>query len=232
MIKRLSMLGWMWGALYCAVASVVLQFGCANEKSSNATDLNAPRPEDERFAEGAGRPATAKTQYAYARILSSRRQDQACDALLTRLVAENPKFMAAYVLQAEVRMRMRLVDAAIATLRSALVISPNDDVLLNNLGVCYLMKPDCPSALRCFVKAAAQQPSNSRYRANMALALGLLGRQDEAASLYKLVVSVDDAEYNLALLNSARGAFFGFADPPRRMSSPTSQPADETNKPS
>lgn len=140
--------------------------------------------------------------------------------------------MPAYLLQAEVRMRMRRVDAAIAALRSALVIAPRDDILLNNLGVCYLTKPDCASAFQCFMGAAALQPSNSRYRANMALALGLMGREDESASLYKLVVSVDDAEYNLALLNSARGGYFGFAEPPRRSPSTTSRPAVEVDKPS
>lgn len=199
---------------------------------ANQSELNPPRPEDEEFAEGAGRPASAKTRYAYARILSAQRQDPACDALLSRLIAENPQFMAAYLLQAEVRMRMRRVDAAISTLRSALAISPRDDILLNNLGVCYLMKPDCPGAFQCFAGAAALRPSNARYRANMALALGLLGREDESASLYKMVLSGDDAEYNLALLNSARGAFFGFADPPLRTSPVTSQPAVDSEKPS
>ncbi len=183
------------------------------------------RPEDKEFAEGAGRPATVKTQYAYARILASQRQDAASDALLTKMIAEHPRFMAAYLLQAEVRMRMRRVDAAIATLRSALAIAPRDDIILNNLGVCFLMKPDCPSALQCFADAAALQPSNARYRANMALALGLLDREDESASLYKMVVSLEDAEHNVAVLNSARDAFFGISAPQPRPTPQTSQPA-------
>jgi Flp pilus assembly protein TadD len=207
--------------------------GCAQNSSlKTRADANPPRPEDEKFAEGAGRPATANTRYAYARILSARRQDAACDALLSRLIAEQPKFMPAYLLQAEVRMRMRHVDAAIATLRSALVVSPRDDIMMNNLGVCYLMKPDCPSALQCFASAATIQPSNARYRANMALALNLLGREDESASLYKMVVEQADVDNNLALLDSARDAYFGIGEPPRPITPQASQPAPEGDKPS
>ena len=219
-------------AFCCAALCLLLAAGCARDKSGALrTDPNPPRPEDEQFAEGAGRPATVKTQFAYARILSSRRQDSACDALLSKLIVENPRFMPAYLLQAEVRMRMRRVDAAIETLRSALTVSPRDDILLNDLGVCYLMKPDCSSAFQCFVGAAALRPSNARYRANMALALGLMGREDESASLYKMVVSGDAAHSNLNLLNTARGGYFGFSDPPQPSNVPIDQSAVEVGKP-
>jgi tetratricopeptide (TPR) repeat protein len=204
---------------------VALQAGCGKGKVFESRTKEAPLPkEDKEFAEGAGRPPTTKTQYAYARVLASQRQDGACDALLTKLISEHPRFVPAYLLQAEVRVRMRRTDDAILILRSALIMAPHDPILLNNLGMCYLMKSDCPGAFNCFVDAASIQPSNTRYRANMALSLGLLGREEESESLYKMVIPIQDAEHNVAVLNTARGAFLGEPEPQRRAAPQTTQP--------
>src|SRR5262245_35854620 len=162
---------------------ILLPAGCSgkDKKFDSKSDKTPITKEDKEFDQGAGRPPTPKTQYAYARVLASQRHDAACDALLIKIIAENPRFLAAYLLQAEVRIRMRRTDDAIVTLRSALVIAPHDPILLNNLGMCYLMKSDCPGAFNCFVDAASVQPSNTRFRANLVLSLGLLGREEESA---------------------------------------------------
>jgi hypothetical protein len=45
---------------------------------------------------------------------------------------------------------------------------------------------------------------DARYRGNMALALGMLGRYEESLSLYQQVVSPSDAHFNLAVICDAR----------------------------
>jgi len=182
------------------------------------------RPREKKIPEISDRPATAKTMYAYARVLYSQQQDVGCDVLLSKLIKDHPPFRPAYLLQAEVRMRLRHVDDAILTLRAGLRLTPRDDVLMNNLGICFLMKSDCGSALWHFTKAAAMAPNNARYRSNMALALGLLGRGEESRSLYAMVLSPEDSEHNQSVLEYARGNYFGAAAAPPTPA-PTTAPA-------
>jgi tetratricopeptide (TPR) repeat protein len=202
------------GATALAVAGA--SAGCG--KLSWTPKEQQPKLEEPRAAAkdrdpiSSNRPATPKTKYAYARVLAAEGKEAACDALLTMVIAENPRFTAAHLLLAEVRMRSRRIDDAISALVMGLEVSPRDDVLWNNLGICFMMKSDCENALIDFTTAAALQPGNARYRSNMALALGLMGRQEESLSLYTMVLPATDAEHNLSILASARGAFFGPGD--------------------
>ena len=43
------------------------------------------------------------------------------------------------------------------------------------------------------------------YRGNVAMAVGMQGRYDEALTLYKQVLTPADAHYNLGVLCEARG---------------------------
>ena len=78
-------------------------------------------------------------------------------------------------------------------------------MLLNNLGMCELERGAPERAVEQFASAVAASPGDARYRANMALALGLAGRMDEALALYLQVVSEADAHDNLAVVAEARG---------------------------
>jgi tetratricopeptide (TPR) repeat protein len=206
----------MWSVVAALVAGCAEGSGWGAKSGSSIAKQQQKQQEerDKDFSEGANRPATPQTKYAYARVLAARGQYGPCDALLTSVLKEVPNFRGAYLLQAEARMRLRRVDDAISTLRFAMRVFPKDHVLLNNLGICYLMKSDCLSALDTFTLAASLQPDNARYRSNMALALGLLGRKEESVSLYRLTVSGDDAQHNVEVLDAARGAYFGM-EPPR-----------------
>jgi tetratricopeptide (TPR) repeat protein len=67
-----------------------------------------------------------------------------------------------------------------------------------------------------FMRAAEAAPENARYRANMATALGLLGRYEEALALFEQVVPPADAHRNLAVLCEARNDMSRAAEARRR----------------
>jgi Tfp pilus assembly protein PilF len=210
------------------LSAVLLQGGCGNNEwfAKNTTKSwekeKPPAEKDNHILTAQERPATAKTMYAYSRVLAAQRKDAACDSLLTKVIELSPRQKEAYLLQAEVRVRMRHGSEAIQSLRTALRYFPHDPVILNNLGMCLLMKSECSAALACFTEAAAVEPSNARYRANMATSLGLLGRDEESSSLYKMVVSDEDTVHNVAVLNSARTERLGH---PVKTNAPSPAPA-------
>jgi Flp pilus assembly protein TadD len=139
-----------------------------------------------------------------AEVLANQGKDANAEAVLRRLLKENPKFVPAYNSLAELKMRQRRIDQAIQTLRAGLSISPNDPVLINNLGMCWMLRQDYHKALDEFTNAAGLKPENARYRANMAVALAFLGRDEEALSLYKQILPEDEAKYNLSVMQRTR----------------------------
>jgi len=52
--------------------------------------------------------------------------------------------------------------------------------------------------------AAGTRPEYTKYRANMAVALGLIGREEESLALFSQVTSEDKANQNVAVLREAR----------------------------
>jgi hypothetical protein len=211
---RSSWLRWRLFSLVSVVAfvGVGVSGGCQQPGAKPAEQVpkaDQPRATGKDSAQVFNRPATPKTKYAYARILAAQGQESPCEAVLTRLIAEEPRFTPAYLLLAEVRMRSRRIEDAMSALFAGLRVSPQDDVLWNDLGICFMMKSDCESALSSFTKAAALQPSNARYRSNMGCALGLMGRREESFSLYAMVLPPTDAQHNVSVLTSARGTYLG-----------------------
>jgi tetratricopeptide (TPR) repeat protein len=169
------------------------------------TDSTAAAAQAESdFDKATDRAPSAKTLYAMARLYASQGKDEEAETLLRRVVTENPKFVAAYCDLAESQLRRRRVDDAVATLKSGLKVAPRDAVLLNDVGMCYLLKRDYDAALQSFVAAAAVRPDDARYRSNAAMALGMMGRYTEAASLYRQVLSPADVHYNLGVICQAR----------------------------
>jgi tetratricopeptide (TPR) repeat protein len=183
--------------------------GCGPTKQ-NATWQTSPQQAqtstqaDDEFEKGKDRPPTAQTLHALARLCATDGQDGRCEQVLRQILTKYPTFMPAYVDLAELQVRQRRLDDAIGTLDAASKISAHDPVVLNDQGMCWLIKGEYDKAFEYFSKASALQPNNARYRGNMALALGMLGRYDEAFSLYEQVLSPADAHANLAVLCDAR----------------------------
>jgi serine/threonine-protein kinase len=138
-----------------------------------------------------------------AQILAAQGKDAECEFVLRRCVQEHPRFTPAYNSLAELQMRQGRVHEAVDALSAALKIRPRDPVLLNNLGMCLLLRKEYEGALRQFTEAAGLVPENEKYRANMATALGLLGRQEESLALLQQVLPREKAEYNAEVLRKA-----------------------------
>ncbi len=159
---------------------------------------------DRLFQEGESRPPTAATLYAMARIVKGQGKESVYRFILERIINEYPHFVPAYCDLAELSARQSRFDAAIETLSAGLRVSPDDPVLINDIGICWLLKKNYERSLAYSTQAAALGPGDVSYRANMAVALGMLGRYEECLSLYKQVVPEWDAHYNLAVLCEAR----------------------------
>src|ERR1051325_2035498 len=67
-----------------------------------------------------------------------------------------------------------------------------------------MVKGHYQQALAFFGRAASLGSDDARHRANMAAALGMLGRYDESLAEYEKVVEPAAAHYNVAVLAKAR----------------------------
>jgi Flp pilus assembly protein TadD len=200
-LRRPAMFIWFF------VAGFVCVFcfgGCSQPTNSGTnTDWNTDKSELD-FQTQANKPPTTRTLSAMAEILAAQGRDSDCEYVLKRIIQDDPKFLPAYNSLAELQMRQGQTNAAIETLRHALDIDPDDTVLLNNLGMCWIVRHDYQSALKMFTKAAGIMPENVKYRANMAVALGLMGRDEECLALFKQILPEDQANHNLTILREAR----------------------------
>jgi len=194
--------------LFCIVGFVYMlcMSGCSETTTSGTnTDWVMDRSELNFQTQG-NSPPTAKTLCAMAEILAAQGRDSECEYVLKKIIQDNPKFLPAYNSLAELQMRRGQTNAAIETLQHALNINPGDAVLLNNLGMCWIVRRDYEDALKMFTRAAGIMPENAKYRANMAVALGLMGRDDESLSLFRQVLPEDQANHNLNVLREARSS--------------------------
>jgi len=179
--------------------------GCSESAGSGQNTDWAMDKSDLEFQSQANNPPTAKTLYTMADILATQGRDSECEYVLKKIIQDNPKFLPAYNSLAELQMRQGKTNVAIETLQHALNINPDDPVLLNNLGMCWIVRRDYETALKMFTKAAGIMPENAKYRSNMAVALGLMGRDKESLSLFKQILPDDQANHNLSILRDAEG---------------------------
>ena len=137
-------------------------------------------------------------------ILANQGKDSDCEFVLKRLIQQYPQYLPAYNSLAELQMRQRRTNEAIETISTGLRINPQDPVLLNNLGMCWVVRRNYKKALEMFTEAAGIMPENIRYRANMAVALGLMGRYEESLSLFKQILPAEQANHNLRVIQKVR----------------------------
>jgi Flp pilus assembly protein TadD len=107
--------------------------------------------------------------------------------------------------------------------QSALRIQPGDPIILSNLGLSYLLSNRLGDAERSLREAAAHPQADGRIRANLALALNLQGKHQEADALTRGEVSPEDQAANRAFVrgmvaqnNSWRQLQAQSGTPPRR----------------
>src|SRR5204862_6779098 len=87
---------------------------------------------------------------------------------------------------------------------NGLKISGKEPILHNDIGMCLVMKKNFAGALDRFTMAAAIAPHDARFRSNMAMAVGMLGRYEESLALYLQVLAPADAHFNLGVVCEAR----------------------------
>jgi len=177
----------MLAAVLCALAA------CA---ASPSEEDFAP----DSFDTAVDRGPTVATLHAMARVMAAQGRDAECEIVLEKLIEEHPDFLPAYNELAELHMRNGSLMSAQAALELGLQRASEDAVLLNNMGMCFLLQQKYEAALEHFTRATAADPSDARSRANMATALGLLGRTDESLALFYQVLPPEDAHYNVAVL--------------------------------
>ncbi len=201
---RLRASGVLAGLCVGMVFSAFCLSGCAESTTAVPAGGWAQSSSDSQFQTQGDRPATTKTLWAMADILASQGKDSECEYVLKRIIQNDSKFLPAYNSLAELQMRQGQTNAATSTLQDALRVGPEDPVLLNNLGMCWLVRRDYENALKAFDKAAGIAPENAKYRANMAVALGLMGREEESLELFRQILPEGQAARNMEVLRQAR----------------------------
>jgi tetratricopeptide (TPR) repeat protein len=194
----------MAGMLSLAALLLATGSGCSHPAARpDASRVNSP--DDDYFAAGAGKAPTLKTRYAMARLLAAQGKDDQCIFILEQLLRERPQCLPAYSDLAELYMRHRRLDDAVNMLETGLRMAKQQDpVLVNNLGMCRMIRGDYEDALSAFIKADTLAPGDARFKANRAAALGMLGRYDEALEQYMQVLAPADAHFNLGVICEAR----------------------------
>jgi len=179
--------------------------GACSESVCSGPDMDsAPNNSEKEFHRQANCPYTSKALFAMADILATQGRDSECEFILRRIIQEYPKYLPAYNSLAELQMRQGRTETAIEIIHDAFRINSEDPLLLNNLGVCWIVRGDYDKALEMFAGAAGIMPENTRYRTNMAVALGLMARYEESLSLFKQVLPEDQANHNLSVLRENR----------------------------
>lgn len=193
--------------LAMSLAIVVLGWNITGCQSNNApkTDKASQNLSDAEWLNGADRPPTSHTMFATAKILAAQGRDAQCEFALKRILKEDPQFLPAYVELAELYLRQRQYPMAAETLNAGLRIKGNDSVMLNDLGMIRLIQGQNQQAYDYFQKAASAAPWDTRYRGNMALALGMMERYEEAVVLYEQIVSPEEARHNVWTIAHIKG---------------------------
>lgn len=185
-----------------ACAFSLLTIGCSNTPRSEVP--YSVLSEDRDFARGAERTPIPETLYSVSRLLVVQGRDGEADPILRRSIREHPDFIPSYFELAEIEMRAGRLGSAMETLTAAHDRDPENALLLNNIGMCWLLRDEYNRALEYFTRAAAKDPDDARFRANMATALGMSGRYDESFSLFRQVLNPGFSHYNVGVIALAR----------------------------
>ena len=199
-------------ALLAVMAALSMLAGCVTENSRSDGMLDEP-PSESR----GDQPPSASTMHALSKILATQGRDNECERVLLQIIQREPDYVPAYSDLAELHLRHNRPDEAQQCLAAGLSRSRQDPVLLNNMGMCHVLKEDHAAALALFTQATAVAPRNPTYLANKAMALGMLDRFDEAAIIYKQILpDPESVQHNLAILRQARSRLnaVGNVEPP------------------
>lgn len=199
MIQLFKHLFGMWRSLTACALTIIIS-GCGDSQYQQQSQYE-PEPQWRPDSE---KPPEPKTLFAMARLLAAQGKDEQAQFVLEKVIAQQPDLLPAYVDLAELHMRNNRVEAARRTLEQGLKCRPNDAVILNDLGMTFVVKGDYTSAEKLFAQATQACPTETRFKTNLAMAKGMQGQYDEALQLYQQVLRPDQAHYNLGVIAEAR----------------------------
>lgn len=192
-----------WLFLISAICLICIG-GCSKSARSEKKSRLSPDYSRTEFDKASGLKPNAKTLYVIANILASQGKERGSEATMKKIIVEYPDFFPVYNTLAELQLRQGRKAEAIATMHAGLGVNPEDTMLMNNIGMCQLIRMEYEAALEMFAKAAAIVPGNTKYRANMAVALSLLGRYEESASLFRHILSQEDTDHNVNTIRDTK----------------------------
>jgi Flp pilus assembly protein TadD len=157
------------------------------------------------FDTAADQKPTPRMLQGAARVLAAQGKESEAFSVLRRLMMEYPEYIPVYAEIAEYHLRMNRPTEAERVLLEGLARAPKDPILINDLGMVAMMKGEYDRALELFGRAADMSPGETRHRANMGTALGLMGRYDESYAVFEQVVPPAYAHFNVSVLAQGRG---------------------------
>ena len=92
-----------------------------------------------------------------------------------------------------------------AAWNQALALSPDNPDVLTNMAISAMTRGDTASAEPLLRRAAAQPGASLKVRLNLAMALGLNGKMDEAEQMMRRDLPPDAADRNLEWLRARTG---------------------------
>jgi len=199
--------------LAASVAAIAVGSGCSTTSKHSSLPQTHMLAGYDDFDTPGKRAPNAKTLYRLGKLLESQGQIAQAEAVWMSCIDRYPAFSPAYTELASIQMATNRDAKAVNTLEAGLAKQPNDHVLLNNLGMCFMMNKQFSGAFEAFSKARDLDPNNSKYTANAALALGMLGRTDEALALYQTIMPMQRAQQNLNVISQAMGVELQAATP-------------------
>ncbi|GHC67174.1 tetratricopeptide repeat protein [Limoniibacter endophyticus] len=178
------------GRMAMRYASALQASGNANQSLAVMRKLAIDYPTDR----------TVLAEYGKA-LAAAGELNQALDAIRRSQTPEYPDWR---LLSAEATILDQLgqVNEARVLYNKALTIKPGEPSVLSNMGVSYLLEGDLANSER-YLKQAAQAPGvDPRIRQNLALAVGLQGRFQEAEQIAARDLPSQQAQANVAYLRS------------------------------
>lgn len=153
------------------------------------------------------RKVSADTHLAAGRMLEKQGDFLGAISQYERAIAVEPRLPTAYSQLGIVYQKMGRFKDAEQIFKKGIQADPGSAMLRNNLGYGYLLQNRFVEAEREFNEALRIAPDFTRARMNLAIALGSLGRNDEALEEFKTVVTPDVAHFNVAMLQMNRGEY-------------------------
>lgn len=185
-----------------SLMALTMLVGCVG---TSRTDREMARAEAQSaFDRASGRPPTLRTLHAMATLLAAKGDDEQARIVLMHILNQYPEFIPAYNDLAALSHRQGQSVEARVVLMAGLVMDPNDPILHNNMGVCHLQDGEYEQALERFTHATELDPASKKYRGNRALALGLLGRDEEALRVYQSFLPSEFAHRNMKRIAQIR----------------------------